>query len=351
MATKDYYSILGIDRNSSAEDIKKAYRKMSKKYHPDVQETGNEEKFKEVSEAYEVLSDIQKKSNYDNYGSPDGNPFGGGGDPFGGNPFGGDMNDFINQFFGRGQRSQRPQQRSGSDLRVSVKVTLNEILVGVKKKIKYKKYNQCKPCSGKGGTDIQSCTSCGGAGRIRHVQQTPFGTIQQESICHSCEGSGQEIKVKCTKCKGMGVVQEDSIIDIDIPKGISSEMSLNLRGSGNWTRNGLPGNLIVQIIEENHPFLIREGNNLRCEESISIPDAILGCKKEIETLTGKVSINIEPGMYSGQTFKLTGKGLPDVTYNHMLGDQYVKININVPKEITSEEREILEKLKNMKNFS
>jgi len=343
----NYYDILGVDKNSSQEDIKKAYRKKALEYHPD--RGGDEVKFKEAAEAYETLSDNQKKQEYDMYGKTGrgaGNStrgfnmddiFSQFGDIFGGNPFGGGA--FTNQ---------RP--RRGNDLRVQMQVTLEEVLTGTTKKVKYKRQHVCNPCNGKGGTDVRTCTTCGGQGVRTMTQQTPFGSISQTVPCNSCGGVGTKVMNRCNSCAGSGTISKDETVDINIPKGVGSGMSLNMNGYGNHIKDGQPGDLHILIDELSHPRYKREGNNLICEETISISDAVLGTNLKVETLHGESTLQIFGGCESGKTFSIPGKGIPHITrngYTEGAGSLFVKVNISVPKSLNERQRELFVELKSI----
>ena len=347
---KDYYEILGVDRSASSDQIKKAYRKMAMKYHPDKNDgdTEAEAKFKEVSEAYEVLSDDNKRANYDRFGTTDG--FSGGFN--GGHGF--SMEDIFSQFgdvfgdaFGRRYGGQKRQKR-GSDLRMKVSVTIDDVLKGTTKKIKYKRQDKCGTCDGKGGTDIKDCLSCKGTGRRVVVQNTPFGQIRQEAPCPDCQGSGKVIRNVCKDCNGHGTNTIDQTVDIEIPAGVESGMQFTMTGFGNYTRDGIAGDLQVIIDEVVENYFKRQDNDLIIEKEISVIDAIIGNNIIVKTPHGDLNVKIEPGTNHGSKIRISGKGTPHMHYG--LGDLYVIINIKIPKEITLEEKFILEKLKNSNNF-
>lgn len=356
---KDYYDILDIKKGSSEEEIKKAYRKLAMKWHPDKNggDQGAESKFKEISEAYEVLSDSNKRSNYDNFGTADGNPFGSG-NPFGGgggNPFGGhgfSMDDIFSQFgdvFGnRNGGRQQTRQKKGGDLRLKVSLTIEEILNGCTKKLKYKKQESCSSCSGKGGTDARDCLPCNGSGKRVIVQNSPFGQIRQEAVCPDCSGYGKKVFNKCVVCKGDGTSLKEQVVDIDIPKGVSSNMVFTMKGYGNHARDSITGDLQIVIEEIREFYFKRDNNNLIVEKEISIIDAIIGANINVKTPHGEVSITIQPGTEPGASLRVRGKGVPDLNYG--LGDLVVNIKLKIPKNITLDEKYLLEKLKKSKNF-
>ena len=344
---KNYYEILELDRNCSKEDIKKNYRRLSKKYHPDINKDKNsEEKFKEISEAYSILSDDNKRANYDRFGTIDENQNYSG--------FGYNFQDIFSQFgdvfgdaFGRRYGGQKRQKR-GSDLRMKVSVTIDNVLKGTTKKIKYKRQDKCGTCDGKGGTDIKDCLSCKGTGRRVVVQNTPFGQIRQEAPCPDCQGSGKVIRNVCKDCNGHGTNTIDQTVDIEIPAGVESGMQFTMTGFGNYTRDGVSGDLQVIIDEVVENYFKRQDNNLIVEKEISVIDAIIGNNIIVKTPHGDLNIKIEPGTNHGSKIRISGKGTPHMHYG--LGDLYVIINIKIPKEITLEEKFILEKLKNSNNF-
>lgn len=362
MSKRDYYEILEISKSASADDIKKAYRKMAIKFHPDKNPGDKvaEEKFKEAAEAYEILSNPEKKQRYDQYGHA-GLGSGGG---FGGGGFGGmNMEDIFSQFgdifgghfgggFGGSGRGGRRVNR-GSNLRVKVKMTLEDIASGVEKKIKVNKYVACKTFNGSGaknGSSFNTCSTCRGTGQVTRVTNTILGAMQTTSTCPSCGGEGQTISDKCTNCHGDGIVRDEEVISINIPAGVAEGMQLSVSGRGNMgARGGVPGDLIIVIEEIEHEHLKRDGVNLFYDHYISFMDASLGTQIEIPTIDGKAKIKIDPGTHSGKVLRLKGKGLPDIN-SYSRGDILVNINVWTPQHLTKEEKKILEDLRNAENF-
>ncbi len=357
MAKRDYYEVLEIDRNASDSDIKKAYRKMALKYHPDRNpgDKASEEKFKEAAEAYEVLSDPDKRARYDRYGH---SGLGGGSSDFGGSM---SMEDIFSQFgdifggaFGFGSRGSSGRRvNKGSNLRIRVKLTLQEIATGVEKKVKVSKYVACSSCNGSGakhGSSYSTCSTCRGSGHVTRVTNTFLGQMQTTSTCPTCGGEGRIITQKCETCQGNGVVRDDEVINIRIPAGVAEGMQLSLSGKGNMgARGGIPGDLIVQIEEEKHPELERDGNNLIHNLFVSIPDAALGANVEVPTVDGRARVKIAPGTQPGKVLRLKGKGLPSLN-DHSVGDLLVNINVWIPTELSKEERRMMENLQSSENF-
>lgn len=366
MSKRDYYEILGVGRNASDEEIKKAYRKQAIKYHPDKNpgDKAAEEKFKEAAEAYEVLGNAEKRSRYDRFGHAGvGGAAGGGAGGFGG---GMSMDDIFSQFgdifgsaFGGGgfggfsSRSGRRQNR-GSDLRVRVKLTLKEIAEGVEKKIKLNRYVSCSACKGTGAlnaTAFDTCTTCRGSGVHTRVQQTILGTMQTQSVCPTCSGQGTVIRDKCKTCFGDGIVREEDHMILNIPAGVGDGMQLSVSGKGNAAaRGGIPGDLLIVIEEEPHPELLRDGNNLLYNLFINFADAALGVTSEVPLIEGVAKLKIEPGVQSGKILRLRGKGLPELN-SHGRGDLLVKVNVWTPTTLSTEEKKLLEKLRESKNFA
>jgi molecular chaperone DnaJ len=345
--SKDYYKILEVDKSASQEEIKKAYRKLALKYHPDKNQGNSEaeEKFKEVSDAYSILSDENKKSQYDRFGSVGGNNSGGG------NPF--NMDDIFSQFgdiFGR--RSNGPQQRRGSDLRVKVNVTLNDIIFGCTKKIKYTRHDKCNTCDGKGGEELTTCLPCQGTGHRSVVQNTPFGTIRQSAVCNHCSGSGKSVKSPCKSCSGVGTQVKQETVDIEIPKGAVNGSFMSMPQYGNCIRGGVPGDLQIVVEEIPDPLFKREELNLIYDENVSIVDAILGTEKTLKIPHGsEIKFSITPGTTHGKLLRIGGKGIPDVHFQGHTGDLFIRVNLKVPKSVSTEEKEILQHLKKSPNFN
>ena len=372
MSTKrDFYEILGVSKTASADEIKKAYRKVAMQFHPD-RNPGNkeaEEKFKEAAEAYEVLSDADKKAQYDRYGHAGVSGNGRGG--FGGGGHNMNMDDIFSQFGdifgddspfgsffggGGGQRrggGGRTRGVRGSNLRVRIKLNYEEIAKGASKTIKVKKYVGCTTCGNTGAKDkssMQTCGTCGGSGQVRRVQNTFLGQMQTVTTCPTCNGEGSTIANKCTACKGEGRVYGEENITIDIPAGVQEGMQLNVSGRGNTGERGGPaGDLIVLIEEEAHPQLHRDGLNVAYDLHISFPDAVFGIQAEVPTIDGRAKIKIPPGTQSGKVFRLKGKGFPAVQ-SYEKGDQLIYVNVWTPQHLTSEEKAMLEKLQQGQNF-
>jgi molecular chaperone DnaJ len=364
MAKRDYYEILDVSKSASAEEIKKAYRKQALKYHPDKNpgDTVAEEKFKEAAEAYEVLSDSEKRARYDRFGhagvgAAAGNGFGGAGmtieDIFA--SFGDIFGDAFGGFgdFGGGRRRSSAATRKGSNLRVKVTLNLEEIANGTEKKIKVGKYVTCQRCDGTGakdGSSFSSCSTCGGSGQVRRVSNTFLGQMQTVSACPTCGGEGKIISDKCTACYGEGIIKDEEIIPISIPAGVAEGMQMTVSGKGNAARRGgVNGDLLIMIHEKPHPELIRDGNDLLYNLHISFPQASLGTAVEIPTVDGKVKIKIDPGTQPGKILRLRNKGIPDVN-GYSRGDLLVSINVWIPKNLTREEAKLIEKLKESPNF-
>ncbi len=362
MSKRDYYEILGVGKDADPNTIKKAYRKIAMKYHPDRNpgDQEAEEKFKEAAEAYEVLNNPDKKAKYDRYGHA-------GVDGMGGFSGGMTMDDiFANfsdifgesgspfeSFFGGGRTRTRRTGQKGSNLRIKVSLTLEEIAEGVTKKIKVKKQAPCTHCGGSGAKDkgaLQSCGTCGGSGYVRQVKSTFLGQMQTTAVCPTCNGSGQQIKAKCTHCGGEGRTMQTEMIEMDIPAGVEHGMQLSMRGKGNAGRNGgPPGDLLIVIEEKNHKHFTREGQNIMYDLFLNFADAALGTSREVPTLGKNVKITIPPGTPAGKIFRLRNKGLPGIQ-SYGKGDLLININIWMPKTLSKEDKDLLEKMKAMPSF-
>ncbi len=370
MEKRDYYEILGVSKNATADEIKKAYRKKAIEFHPDKNpgDKEAEEKFKEAAEAYDVLSNDEKRSRYDQFGHAGVSGAAGNGGPFGGfsgnmsmddifsmfgDIFGGHMGGFggFSSGFGGGN-AQRPRFR-GSDLRVKVKLNLKEISTGVEKKFKLKKYVPCSHCHGSGAekdSDIETCSTCKGSGSVIRNQQTILGTMQTRTTCPTCNGEGKIIKNKCKECSGEGIVYGEEVVSVKIPAGVAEGMQLSMSGKGNAGKhNGIPGDLLILIEEETNKDLIRDGNDLIYNLLLDFPTAALGGTIEIPTIDSRVKVKIDPGTQPGKVLRLRGKGLPDVNH-YGTGDLLVNISVYVPETLSKEEKKILEEIQSSDNF-
>ena len=364
---RDLYETLGISPSSSVNEIKKAYRKKAIEFHPD-KNPGNaeaEENFKTAAEAYEVLSDPQKKAKYDQYGHQAFDNGGGGGYSTGGmnmddifSQFGdifGDESPFGSFFGNGGRRSSGGRARGvrGTNLRIKIKLTYEEMAKGATKTVKVKKHVSCTTCSGSGAKDknsLQTCTTCGGTGQVRKVQNTFLGQMQTVTTCSSCNGEGSTIANKCTACKGEGRVYGEETVSIDIPAGVQEGMQLSMSGKGNaGERGGANGDLIILIEEEAHAELHRDGLNVAFDLHITFPEAVFGTNVEVPTIDGKAKIKIPPGTQSGKIFRLKGKGFPAVN-SYEKGDQLIHVNIWTPQHISADEKSMLESMQESANF-
>lgn len=356
---RDYYEVLGVDKKATADEIKKAYRKKAIQYHPDKNpgDKEAEEKFKEAAEAYEVLSDENKRARYDQYGFAGlGGAAGGGasmnmddifsmfGDIFGGH--GGGFGSFFGGGFGGGRQQH---VNRGANKRVELKLTLDEIANGTEKKLKIKKKVACEKCNGTGGTSTQ-CTECNGSGYVTRVQRTILGAMQTQSECPKCHGEGRVISDQCPECRGLGVKDGEEVITVTIPAGVEDGMELSMRGKGDAAvHGGVNGDLRILIREIPHPQFVRNGNNLIYNLLIDIPTAILGGSVEIPTLSNPIKFKIEPGTTHGTMKRVRGKGLKDVN-GYGTGDLLINIGIHIPTSVTREEKEMLMKMSESSNF-
>ncbi|MDA3860362.1 MAG: molecular chaperone DnaJ [Melioribacteraceae bacterium] len=373
MAKRDYYEVLGVSKTASADELKKSYRKMAMQYHPDrnPDDKEAETKFKEAAEAYEVLNDSDKRAKYDRFGhqgmrggqdfhgfsnandifSHFSDIFGGGGSGF---SSGGGGSIFDDIFGGGGQgRRQRSTGTPGHDLKVTLKLTLEEIAAGTTKKIKLKKHKKCTTCNGTGAKDTasyQTCSACSGAGEVKQVSRSMFGQFVNIAPCTNCSGTGKVITAPCLTCKGDGRIHEESTVKINIPAGVSDNSYMTMRGEGNAGKNGGPAGDIIAIFRElPHEYFIRDDDNIIYELSISYPEAVLGTDVEIPTLNGRAKLKIERGTESGKFLKMREKGIQHLN-RHGAGDQLVKINIHVPKKVNSKEKELLKELEKQPNI-
>jgi molecular chaperone DnaJ len=364
MTKRDYYEILGVGKNADIEEIKKSYRKLAIKYHPDKNpdDPTAEDKFKEAAEAYDVLSNPDKRKRYDMYGHQGvngGSGFGSGGfsvdDIFShfGDIFGGGSGSPFEGFFSGGGQS-RAYARKGSNLRIKLKLNLEEIAEGVEKKIKVKRHVTCQTCKGngsKGGASLKTCQTCNGTGQVRKVMSTMLGQMISTNTCHTCQGEGKIIQDKCETCFGEGRILEEELITINIPAGVSEGMELAMRGKGNVPpRGGVAGDLLIGIEEVPHEELQRDGKNLIYHLHISFVDAALGTQVEVPSIGGRVRVNIPEGTQSGEIFRLKGKGIRDLD-GYEKGDLLIQVNIWTPQNLSKEERQLLEKLRDSSNFS
>lgn len=360
MSKRDYYEVLEVSKNASNTEIKKAYRKKAIKFHPDKNpnDKSSEDKFKEAAEAYEILSNPEKKSRYDQFGHA------GVGGAAGGGGFGGGMNmedifsnfgDIFGSAFGGGfggGSGRRRRVNKGSNLRIKVRLTLEEIANGVEKKIKVNKHVECNSCFGSGaeGSAKSTCPTCKGSGQVTRITNTFLGQMQTASTCPTCSGEGEIIQNKCKSCNGQGVVNGEEIISLNLPAGVTEGMQLSVNGKGNaGPRSGVSGDLIVLIEEAPHEELIRDGSNLIYDAYLSLPDVALGTSIQIPTVDGKAKIKIPAGTQSGRILRLKGKGLPNVN-SYGRGDLLININIWTPKSLSKEEKTIMEKLAKSENF-
>jgi molecular chaperone DnaJ len=365
-AKRDYYEILVVQRNASEDEIKKSYRKLALQYHPDRNPNNKdaEDKFKEATEAYEVLSDQQKRQRYDQFGhqgmrgGSDFHQYQDINDIFShfGDIFGGSGGSIFEEMFGGQQRRRGPRSTGepGSDLRIRLKLTLEEIAAGVEKKLKIKKWRACSACSGNGakpGSSRSSCPQCQGTGELRQVSRSMFGQFVNVSACAFCGGTGQIIKEKCHTCDGEGREQGESTIKINVPAGVSEGNYMTLQGQGNaGRRGGHAGDVIVEFNEEKHDSFIRNGDDIIYNALISYPDAVLGADIEVPTLTGKAKIKIDAGTMPGKMLRMKDKGIPHLNA-YGRGDQLIQVQIWVPHKVNSDEKELLKELSDCEHIN
>ena len=355
---RDYYEVLGVSKGASDEELKKAYRKMAKQYHPDRNpgDTEAEAKFKEANEAYEILSNPEKRSRYDQFGHAGVDPnYGAGGGGFGGFDMGDmDLGDIFGSIFGGGfgggfggfggGSARRNGPRKGENVRVGVTITFHEAAFGCEKEITVSRVESCDACKGSGcepGTTAETCSHCKGTGTVRTAQRTPFGMMQSTQECPNCHGTGKIIHQPCSKCRGNGVVRKQKKVAVNIPAGIDDDQTISLRGQGHAGSNGGPaGDLLITVTVIPDPFFTREDFSVLCDMDISVTQAILGCELEVPTLDGKVKYNVPEGTQSGTVFRLRGKGIPYLRGSGR-GDQYVTVNVVIPKGLSKEQKELL----------
>jgi molecular chaperone DnaJ len=340
----NHYETLGLTETDKKlnpdefkKELKKKYKTLCKEYHPD--KGGDEEKFKEISQAYEILSDSDKKANYDRFGSSDGPNANHG---FGGfNGFGG-----FGGFEGFGQNFNQKPERVGQNMSLLLKLTLEEIYNGVKKKFKYLRNDSCESCNGHGGTDIQECKVCNGSGQVERILQTPIGFMRQVHVCNNCHGTGETYVNECNTCHGAGVVSKEETIEIDVPIGVADGMSFTMPNKGHSIKSGKSGNLIVNVMELPHESYIRSGNDLKLNVKVSYPQLILGDKIDIETIDGgKIRITVPEYSEIGSNLRIQRKGMRQFNNNSFTGDMIVRLDVDIPKDIDNETKEILIKLK------
>ncbi len=350
---RDYYEVLGVSKNATDDEIKKAYRQLAKKYHPDMNpgDKEAEEKFKEANQAYAVLSDPEKKQRYDQFGpeAAEGNGFGGGfggfdfGDIFGG---GGGFGDIFGDIFGGSRSARRNGPQRGDDISQRVTISFEEAAFGCKKEIKYTKVDKCSECGGTGcaeGTSPKTCTKCNGTGQVRVQQRTPLGVFQSTKACDACGGKGQTIESPCKKCRGSGQNTVAKTIEVSIPAGIDHGQKIRLTGLGNAGKNGGPaGDLYVTVYVRQHPVFVRDGFNISCEIPITFPEAALGAEIRVPTLEGDVAHNIPEGTQTGAVFTLKGKGIPYVN-GRGRGDIIFKVTVEVPRGMNEAQKDALRK--------
>ena len=367
---RDYYEVLGVEKNANADEIKKAYRKAAIKYHPDKNpgDKEAEEKFKEAAEAYDVLSNPDKRARYDRFGHAGMSGAAGGAGGFGGFSGGGfSMEDIFSQFgdifgghfgggfsgFGGGAGGRRQRVNRGGDIRIKVKLTLAEIAGGTTKKVKINKNVACDKCGGsgaEGANGYATCSTCNGAGYVMRVENSFFGRVQTQSVCPTCGGEGKVVTNPCSKCKGEGTLRQAEIVEIEIPAGVGEGMVLTVTGKGNAARHGgVNGDLLVVIEEEADPQLVRDGDDLIHNLNITVTTALLGGEVEVPTIDGKAKIKIAAGTHAGKILRLRGKGLPSVN-GYGRGDILVVVDITIPSKLSAQERKLVEQLGAMPSF-
>lgn len=335
MAKRDYYEILGVNKNSTQDEIKKSYRKLAMTHHPD--KGGDADLFKEITEAYEVLSDTDKRHKYDLYGHQQPNGNGGHYDP---------MEDFLRRA-GTGGFTRQNQVNKGPNMNLVVNLTLEEIYSGTTRKYKYKRNETCTSCSGKGGTGVKNCTTCNGAGLVMEIIRTPFGEIRNAQICHVCHGEGSTYEHTCGDCGGTGVNSIDDLLELNIPAGVVDGMRMVMEGKGHATRNAVAGNLIITIVELSHDKFVRINDDLRLNVKVTYPQLVLGDKIEVSTIEGgRIKVNVPEFTKVGTTLRVPNKGLKNLNTN-LRGDMLIEVDLAMPKHISDEEKELIIELKKL----
>ncbi|NGP43508.1 molecular chaperone DnaJ [Bacillaceae bacterium SIJ1] len=343
MSKRDYYEVLGVEKGAGKDEIKKAYRKLARKYHPDVnKEEGADDKFKEVSEAYEVLSDEQKRAQYDQFGHADPNQQGFGG--FGGQGDFGGFGDIFDMFFGGGRRRDPNAPQQGADLQYTLSLEFEEAIFGKEVDITIPKDEECQTCHGSGakpGTSPDTCTHCEGTGQLNEAQNTPFGRVVNRRVCHYCEGTGKIIKEKCSTCHGAGRVKKDKVIHVRVPAGVDDGQQMRVSGQGEPGKNGgPPGDLFVVFHIVPHEFFKRDGDDIYCDVPLTFSQAALGDEIEVPTPHGRVKLKVPAGTQTGTKFRLRGKGVPNV-HGRGHGDQHISVRVVTPTNLTSEQKQLL----------
>ncbi|MBP9765930.1 MAG: molecular chaperone DnaJ [Candidatus Pacebacteria bacterium] len=367
MSQKNYYELLGITKSASKEEVKKAFYKLASKYHPD-KKTGDEAKFKEINEAYQVLSNDQKRKEYDTYGqtfSGAGSQNGAGAGGFGqGQGFGGfdqgdfnnmnfdfeDIGDIFGEMFGGGFAGfgGRQKEKRGRDMSLEIDISFEESVFGVERNFLISKVSKCKTCTGSGakvGTKMEKCKKCNGNGKVQDIKRTIFGSIQSVQICNECNGKGESPKEKCDTCKGHGISNQKEDIKINIPAGINNGEVVRMSGMGEAVQNGSSGDLYIKVLVKSHKIWKREGNDLVMNHDVKLSDALLGAKHKIETLEGYLDISIPQGAHPNDILRIKGKGIPSTHNKALRGDMLIKLNIQMPKKISRKAEELIEKLK------
>jgi molecular chaperone DnaJ len=346
VSKRDYYEVLGVSRDASPDELKKAYRKLARQYHPDINkdDPSAAEKFKEINEAYEVLSDSEKRARYDQFGHADPNAFGGGGP--GGGGFG-DFGDIFDMFFGGGRRQHNGPQR-GNDLQYQLQIDFKEAAFGVEKQIEIARYEECDTCHGSGakpGSQVTTCPTCRGTGQQEQVVSTPLGRMVNRTTCRTCGGRGKKIEQRCGTCHGEGKVRKRRKIDIKIPAGVDTGNRIRVNGAGELgVRGGPPGDLYVVLVVRDHEFFEREGADVYCEVPLTFVQAALGDEIEVPTIDGRAKLRIPEGTQTGTVFRLRGQGIPVLNRSHLRGDQHVRVTVVTPTKLTEKQKDLLRDL-------